>query len=101
MIGFFTGVFQLDGVSLWYDESVMRVVAYIENHRQPNDALLIGDALMLIPFMAYFEGDIPVVFLKEGELKDMPTPAPDYFRVVLTYERVYTWVMLIGVKFEE
>lgn len=113
------------------------VVAYIENHRQPNDALLIGDELMLIPFMAYFDGDIPVVFLKEGELKEMPTPAPDYFWVVyqdgqahvnrqgkfpgfsyatlppdmrmwvdtrrenVTYERVYTGVMLIGVKFDE
>lgn len=58
-------------------------VRYIERNRQPNDAVILGNTLMLAPFFAYFdEGDIPIVYFGENNLTELPTPPPDYYWLI-------------------
>ncbi len=106
------------------------VVEYIQQHRQPDDALMVGDDLMLIPFYTYFEGEIPVVLFDDGPEESMEHlwlvyqdgysdihrqgtfPGFDYTKLPpemrawvesqeITLQKQFTGVMLIGVKLND
>lgn len=58
-------------------------VTYIEQNRQPNDAVILEGTIMLPPFFAYFdESEIPILYFGTDDILNTPTPSPDYLWIV-------------------